>query len=212
MGRNVFHEALQKKPLGEKILLWMICEECVYIRNYARCSDIMITSQILRLKSLQSILKHHGKIPGRDDTKKNLQSPKGILWPSSIWNMWSPRLLQQKKRAIFSQKYLILLSSVKSLVPGFYSTMLVSSPLSLLLAIFLFLISICRALYWTPFFSQLTSFSLMALKLDRQVKRERERQNIVSVLDSFQNFRFVFQSPIPYLHLDVNRHSKPHIA
>lgn len=39
----------------------MACKECIYVRNYARYSDAMITSQILRFRDLQSILEHQGK-------------------------------------------------------------------------------------------------------------------------------------------------------
>lgn len=50
-GKKCFPWSPPKEATRGKILLWMICEECVYIRNYARCSDIMITSQILRLRA-----------------------------------------------------------------------------------------------------------------------------------------------------------------
>lgn len=113
MGGNAFHETLQKKSIGsKKTLLWMACKECIYVRNYARYSDTVITSQILRFRELQSILEHQGKfleeMAPRISCKAQRES--GLL-PSGACGL--------QGTALEGKSYYLLevLASVKSLLP-----------------------------------------------------------------------------------------------
>ena len=105
MGGNAFHETLQKKSIGsKKTLLWMACKECIYVRNYARYSDTVITSQILRFRELQSILEHQGKfleeMAPRISCKAQRES--GLL-PSGACGLLGPhRRVERAKRHINS--------------------------------------------------------------------------------------------------------------
>lgn len=184
------------------------------IRNYTSCSDIMIASQILRLKDLQSVLEHQKRYLEEMTPRKDAES-KGNLVAFLCLEYMTSKVFAVGVRSYFLLKILDSLEFCEISRSWF-----LFYPVGQL-----FLVSFAGCLSLLSLNLQgfmlgpllfpadlIPSWPQLPLKLDSQVGRQRDRKNIISVLDSRHNFRFVFQSPIPYLHLDVSRHPKLHMA